>query len=130
MIVLDEYCRLPVNPPPSGCYLCTAAARGHRRWVRSEELRLPGGKTMHVNDQLRCFKAFELLLLVVCPKWHRLCRRIYDAIGPKLAAAINGRPLLADLTYSALKPAEWLCRFAIFLIAQDAGGRYRRLYWR
>jgi hypothetical protein len=124
LAVLEQYAQLPTEPP-QGCYLCTATARGHRRFVKSEEYVTADGTVCGVNDQLRCFKAFELLFRTICPRLHRLCRRIYDAIGPTLARAID-HPLLADASYAALKPLEWLCRFVLFL-ASDRGG-FRGLY--
>ncbi len=106
--VLEEYAKLPTASPP-GCYLCTAAARGHRRFVRSEECMAADGRKFRVNDQLRCLKAFEFLLLAVCPRLHWLCRRIYDRVGPELARTVE-YPLLADAVYAVLKPLEWICR--------------------
>ena len=46
------------------------------------------------------------MLASISPPFHRFCRRVYDAIGPKLAAMIVNA-VLADLGYLALKPAEW-----------------------
>jgi hypothetical protein len=117
LIVLEEYSRLPTQAPQE-CYICTAAARGHRRFVCSEEYRTNSGTIRLVNDQLRRFKAFELLLLTICPRLHRLCRKIYDAIGPLATRAI-ARPLPADFAYVTLKPLEWLCLAAVGLAAKD-----------
>jgi hypothetical protein len=117
---------LPTKPPPQ-CYLCTAAAWGHRRWVGSEEFVAPDGSTIRVSDQLRTFKAFELLLQTVCPRFHRLCRKIYDAIGPVLAATIR-HPLATDAAYTLLKPAEWLCRGLLRLVLHDSNCYLIRLY--
>jgi hypothetical protein len=125
LAVLAEYAKLPTEPP-QGCYLCTAAARGHRRFVKSEEYLTAAGTTCRVNDQLRCFKAFELLLKKICPRLHWLCRRVYDAVGPTLARAIDC-PLLADTSYAAIKPLEWLCRVLLRLLVSDRGD-FRRLY--
>ena len=56
--MLEEYSRLPTTPP-SGCFVCTAAASGHPPVVRGEDYPAPGGATYRVNDQLRVLKAFE-----------------------------------------------------------------------
>jgi hypothetical protein len=125
LIVLEEYAKLPAKAPQR-CYLCTAAARGHRRWVRSEEFIAADGGKCRVNDQLRCFKAFELLLLAGSPRLHRLCRRVYDAVGPAMARAIM-YPLFADIAYAALKPLEWFCRAMLFTVVRDRAG-WLRLY--
>jgi hypothetical protein len=125
LIVLEEYSKLPTDPPPQ-CYLCTAAARGHRRWVRSEEHFAADGRKFRVNDQLRRFKAFELFLIAVCPRMHRLCRWIYDLAGPVLARTIV-HPIIADIAYAALKPPEWICQAVLFCTVRDSAA-YRKLY--
>lgn len=125
LAVLEEYQKLPVQEPQR-CYLCTAAARGHRCFVGSQEYHSSDGRKYRVNDQLRCFKAFELLLIAACPRLHRLCRRIYDCVGPVLAKTIEF-PLFADLAYIALKPAEWTCRFLLLILVRDRKN-YQQLY--
>jgi MFS family permease len=100
---LREYSKLPVHQP--GCYIATAAACGHRRFVKSF-VRLDDPAGPAANRQLQVFKAFEFLLRSISPAAHRLLRRIYDSIGPKLARRIRN-PWLADLAYVTLKPAEW-----------------------
>jgi hypothetical protein len=127
LIVIQEYAKLPSTKPSEDCYICTAAARGHRRWVRSEEYRTSKGGVFRVNDQLRCFKAFELLLLTVSPKIHQLCRGIYDFIGPFMAAMII-YPFIADVAYTILKPLEWICQGVLFLITRDTKRCFRLLY--
>jgi hypothetical protein len=97
---IQAYQRLPTNPP-SRCYVASAAARGHRRLVRSREV---GG--VMVNGQLRRLKCAEIALATVAPRLHRAVRRAYDRVGPVLAKGMV-YPLLADLAYVALKPAEW-----------------------
>ena len=42
LVVFEEYAKLPTSPPPSDCYVATAAARGHRRWVRAVGRPRPG----------------------------------------------------------------------------------------
>jgi hypothetical protein len=104
--MLDEYSRLPTTAP-SECFVCTAAAGGHRRVVGSELYFAPNGTAYRVNDQLRVLKAFELLLAGISPRSHRACRWIYDRLGPRLAAMLV-HPALADVGYFALKPVEWI----------------------
>jgi hypothetical protein len=117
LMVLEEYSKLP-TAAPQGCYLCTAAARGHRRFVRSEDFISADGRICRVNDQLRRFKAFELFLIAVFPSLHRLCRSIYDCIGPVLARTI-ACSLFADFAYVALKPFEWICRGVLLAVVKD-----------
>lgn len=90
---MDEvYAQLPASPPES-CYVATAAARGHRAIVSPK--------------QLQRLKAAELVLRRRSPRRHRGMRAVYDRIGPSLARRLS-HPLLADLAYLSLKPAEGL----------------------
>jgi hypothetical protein len=98
---------------PSKCYVASAAARGHRRFVRS---RVIGG--VPVNDQLRRLKCAELALATATPRLHRAVRRLYDRVGPVLAAGMI-HPLLADLAYVILKPAESAGVFALRRLLRD-----------
>ena len=41
------------------------------------------------------------------PRLHAALRAVYDRFGPRLAASMT-HPLLADVAYMAIKPAEWL----------------------
>ena len=126
LVMLQEYAKLP-KTPPGNCYICTAAARGHRRLVRSEERLLPGGTVRRVNDQTRYFKAAELLLAAVSPGGHRLCRRIYDCLGPRLAALLI-HPVVADVAYLSLKPLEWAVRAGLALLLPECHASIKRLY--
>jgi hypothetical protein len=125
LLVIEEYSKLP-TVEPERCYICTAAAHGHRRWVGSEEFLAADGRIFRVNDQLRRFKAFELFLIAISPRLHKSCRWIYDLAGPALARTIV-HPLAADIAYAALKPLEWLCGAVLFFAVRD-GDAYRKLY--
>jgi hypothetical protein len=124
-LVLLEYTKLPTSRP--GCYIATAAARGHPLVVQSTTIRLCDGSAAFVNDQLRTMKCAELILQTTLPGLHRLCRRVYDRLGTALAARIR-HPLLADLAYLSLKPIEWACASFIHMIVPDAGRVIAQLY--
>jgi hypothetical protein len=98
---IRTYAALPTTRP-THCYVATAAARGHRRLVRSA--RTPTGAL--VNDQLRRLKCAEIAVATARPDLHRRLRRAYDRLGPRVAPAL-ACPLLADLAYLSLKPLEW-----------------------
>lgn len=115
---LHEYSQLPLQAPGE-CYVCTAAAQGHARWV--------GADAHGRNDQMRFLKAAELAMLTAFPYMHRRLRRVYDALGPRLAAAIK-HPLAADGTYVLLKPAEWGARIFVSLLAPGQSERANRIY--
>ena len=125
-IMLAEYAKLPTENP--GCYVTTAAARGHAYIVHSEPVMLDTGAVCCVNDQMRRFKCAELVLQQTAPQLHRACRLIYNRLGPRLAASLV-HPLLADAAYLSLKPAEWLARLALAVLLPGhqrlASGIYR-----
>jgi hypothetical protein len=118
---VGAYRALPTTPPP-GCYVATAAARGHRRFVRTQVL---GG--MAVNDQLRRLKVGELALAGIAPRLHATLRKVYDRVGPVLASALV-TPILADAAYVLLKPAEWSTAFVLRRLLRNFDALAASLY--
>ena len=110
-LAMEKYLTLPIEDP-GGCYVCTAAARGHRWFVQRESHPTSDGRVALVNDQMRVLKCFEIMLRVLAPRAHRLLRKLYDWLGPRCARWVR-HPLAADAAYLALKPAEWLARLAL-----------------
>lgn len=98
------YDSLPTTPPQS-CFVVTAASTGHAKlvgpFVEIERL----GEAFQANQQLITFWKFESLWHKKFPRSHNLFRRIYNRIGPIIAARIQS-PWLADVFYVALKPVE------------------------
>jgi hypothetical protein len=123
--MLIEYSKLPTEPPD--CYIATAAANGHRCFVRSEDVMLTSGQTMRVNAQLRYLKCGELMIKAAVPIIHRFIRVIYDAFGPVLARCLIW-PVLADATYILLKPAEWIVRGVLHVICGNKYNMIENLY--
>ncbi len=123
------FSQLPVRVMPGNChYLCTVAARGHRWLVRPERLGVRGGEAIVVNRQLAVANAFEDLLHTRWPRFGRLARATYDALGLPVSRLIRWR-LVADVIYLAMKPAEWA--FYAVLLALDPGdpeARIARMY--
>ena len=115
--MLADYAKLPTDAP--GCYIATAAARGHRRFVASQPVRTAAGQSFLANDQLRYFKAAELALICAAPGIHRAVRAAYDRLGIPLARHLR-HLWMADVAYLSLKPAEWLIRALLPRTARDA----------
>jgi hypothetical protein len=113
---IDEYASLPTVKP--GCFICTAAARGHPRFVKSRLARGSRGTSFMVNRQVSRLKCAELALLAGAPRLHRACRRLYDRYGPRLARRIDN-PLAADIAYLLLKPAEWTAYAVLRLLVPN-----------
>lgn len=123
--MFELYAALPTEPP--NCYIATAAAYGHSRFVGSQTVQLKNGKSMQVNRQLQKLKAVEIALMGVSGTGHRMMRRIYDVIGKKLAAHIQN-PLLADVAYLLLIPIEWISFFVLKLVVPEIKNVSERLY--
>ena len=123
--MFELYNALPTEPP--NCYIATAAAKGHPRFVGSQEVTLASGKPMRVNRQLQRLKALEIALMGVSAPSHRMMRRVYDVLGKWLAKQIQN-PLLADIAYLILVPVELLSFFVLKSIVPEIQTLSERLY--
>jgi hypothetical protein len=121
--------QIPIEVVPANChYLCTVAARGHRGLVRPERIGKRGGVPILVNRQLAIANAFEDLLHERWPRFGRLARRTYDALGLPVSRDIRG-PWLADAVYLVMKPAEWAFYAALLLLdRRSPEARIDRMY--
>ncbi|MEN9563276.1 MAG: hypothetical protein RIR73_1520 [Chloroflexota bacterium] len=123
--MFELYNALPTEPP--NCYIATAAAKGHPRFVGSQEVTLANGKSMRVNRQLQRLKALEIALMGVSGSGHRRMRRMYDVFGKWLAKRIQN-PILADLAYLILVPIELLSFFVLQSLIPEIQTLTERLY--
>jgi hypothetical protein len=98
---------LPDQPP--SCFVVTAASRGHEPLVGPFEQIIHHGRPHRANRQLLTLWQFEELWRSRAPGSHAAFRRVYNLAGPAVARRITS-PWLADLTYFALKPVEWVAR--------------------
>lgn len=125
-LALEQYAQLPTEPPPD-CYIATAAARGHRRFVRAEVMIVADGRRVRVNLQLAALKCGEVAIRTLFPHLHVAMRKVYDRLGPPLAARIRN-PLLADLAYLSLKPCEWAARVGLQILLPGVDRRVSTIY--
>ncbi len=105
------FSQLP-EEPPQGCFVVTAASRGHAAVVGPFELYERNGVVRWANRQLVTFWALEERWQERAPQSHRAFRGVYNVVGRHLARCL-GSPWLADAAYFALKPAEWLAAFTL-----------------
>jgi len=103
--VMLEYQKLPTTDP--NCYVASAAANGHASLVKSVRLSRPSGNA-YLNSQMQRLKFLEFAMQTSAPATHYRLRKIYNQVGPTLAAWCSKSILLADATFLALKPLEWL----------------------
>ncbi|HEY5231971.1 MAG TPA: DUF6688 family protein [Verrucomicrobiae bacterium] len=105
------YASLP-DKAPDGCFIVTAAARGHQKFVGPFFEIEHRGHARFANRQLITFWKFESLWCKKFPRSHGNFRKVYNRTGSRIAKKIHS-PWLADLTFVALKPAEWLVSFML-----------------
>jgi hypothetical protein len=98
--------RTVYQEPPTGCYVVTAATRGHRRLVRPLREERRGDGFVLVNRQLIVLRELEARWAASWPRSHAVARRAYDTIGPAVARRLRS-PWAADAAYLSLKPLEW-----------------------
>ncbi len=122
---LHEYAKLPTAPPP-GCYVATAAAKGHRHFVGAEVFST-GEKELIVNQQLRTLKAGEIALRTCLPRLHRAIRNVYDVAGPTVARRLN-TPLKADIAFLLLKPPEFMVAVTLRCMGPKTVAAMNQLY--
>jgi hypothetical protein len=101
-------------PETSGCFVVTAASRGHRRLVGPFFKIKRGDAERPANRQLLTFWQFEDAWHRRSLKSHSLFRRIYNRVGPVMARRIT-RPWMADVIYFAIKPVEIAALFLVRL---------------
>ena len=94
-------------------YLCTVAARGHRKLVKPIRMGVRRGHRVVVNRQLCIANAFEQILCEHTPRFHRKLRRFYDTYGFPVARLIRS-PWASDLVYVLMKPLEWIFLAVIY----------------
>lgn len=100
------YERLP-DVQPGGCFVVTAASRGHLWVVGSGWAGESRAGAACANAQLRNFRAFEATWQVRAPASHAAFRRVYNVWGARMAGWIRD-PWTADVVYLLLKPVEWM----------------------
>ncbi|MDX1930234.1 MAG: DUF6688 family protein [Pirellulaceae bacterium] len=128
--MLKEYANLPTSPP--NCYVSSAAACGHPRFVGVTQCVAVEGQShsrsgFPVNMQMCRLKFLELAMAAFSPALHKAVRRLYDFIGPRAASLCRSNVWFADASYVALKPVEWLA-CVIQALSGVSSGRIRGLY--
>jgi hypothetical protein len=91
--------------PEHGCFVVSAASRGHRRLVGPFTTVVHRGCCVEANRQLMTMWDFEKWWQVNAPRSHTCFRRFYNRVGPMVARQIGSR-WTADLVYLVLKPLE------------------------
>lgn len=106
-----------MHPPPvdhTGHYLCTVAAKGSPELVKPIHVGRRYGRSIIVNRQLKVANAFEEMIQVAWPRFHKSIRYVYDEYGYNLSLKISNEKN-SNLTYILMKPLEWFFLFCLYL---------------
>lgn len=112
-------------PPPieyKGHYLCTVAARGHKKIVKPLRYGNRLGKRIIVNRQLLAANAFEDMIKEKLPHFHKFVRDIYDKYGYPISRHITTKSR-ADLTYIIMKPLEFIFILTLYTFDKNPENR-------
>ena len=105
------YDKLPTTQP-QGCFVVTAAGRGHRRFVGPFFETEHDGQLQLAHAQLMALWEFEKKWEQKFPHSHRIFRSVYNCVGPRIASRIRST-WMADVVYVAIKPVEWMARLCV-----------------
>jgi len=95
-------------------YLCTVAAGGDRKIVKPLRRGIRHGHEVTVNRQLEVANAFEEVIQVRTPKFHKHIRHFYDTYGFPVAKLIKSNRV-ADFVYFLMKPLEYIFVIILYL---------------
>lgn len=112
-------------PPPieyKGHYLCTVAARGHKKIVKPLRYGNRLGERIIVNRQLLAANAFEDMIKEKLPHFHKFVRDIYDKYGYPISRHITTKSR-ADLTYIIMKPLEFIFILTLYTFDKNPENR-------
>lgn len=114
------------TPPPhieyKGHYLCTVAARGHKKIVKPLRYGNRLGERIIVNRQLLAANAFEDMIKEKLPHFHKFVRDIYDKYGYPISRHITTKSR-ADLTYIIMKPLEFIFILTLYTFDKNPENR-------
>ncbi|MBC7935098.1 MAG: hypothetical protein H7Y86_07040 [Rhizobacter sp.] len=124
---LDHLCD---NVACGGHYLCSVAAKGHKKLVKPRRLGLRNGQLITCNRQLLIANAFEDMLQEKFPALHRYIRNRYNKVGNYIHKYYHffNIKIVSDFTYILMKPAEWIFLLALYCVDEKPENRIEKQY--
>lgn len=115
---------------PDEHFLCTIAAKGHKRWVKPLRMGVRQGWPIEVNRQLLVSNAFEELMEEKIPFLHRPIRKTYNIVGRRCKAVykVLGNQWVSDVVYVLMKPLEYFFVVVLYLFDTKPENRIARQY--
>jgi hypothetical protein len=124
---LDYLCK---NVECGGHFLCSVAAKGHKKIVKPIRYGERGGQKIICNRQLLVANAFEELIQEKFPKVHKVIRRNYNKIGSfihKYYRVFNLK-IVADAVYVFMKPLELVFLLVLYVADREPENRIAKQY--
>jgi len=124
---LDYLC---ANVNCGGHYLCSVAAKGHKKIVRPQRLGVRNKQLILCNRQLLISNAFEELLEERLPGTHRLIRKNYNKVGNVIHRYyyLFEIKLISDIIYILMKPLEWVFLLVLYMFDTKPENRIAMQY--
>ncbi len=113
-----------------GHFLCTVAAKGHKKLVNPLRLGIRNGRFIICNRQLLVANAFEQMIEERFPGVHQIIRRNYNKIGKLIHQYYHvfDNKLVSDLVYLLMKPLEWGFQIALYTFDHKPEDRIEQQY--
>ncbi len=118
------------NVQCGGHYLCSVAAKGHKKVVKPQRFGVRNGGKIVCNRQLLIANAFEEILQERCPVIHTIIRKQYNKAGHfihRYYIIFNIR-LISDAIYFLMKPLELLFLLTLYTFDKKPEDRIARQY--
>ena len=113
-----------------GHYLCSVAAKGHKKIVKPQRWGVRNGGEIICNRQLLISNAFEELLQEKAPVVHKLIRIQYNRTGNFIHRYyhIFNIKIVSDLIYLFMKPLEWSFLVVLYTFDRNPENRIAKQY--
>ena len=111
-------------------FLCSVAAKGHKKFVKPTRLGIRNEQLILCNRQLLISNAFEELLQQKLPFIHRPIRKSYNKVGNTIHRyyTVFDHKWVCDVVYVIMKPAEWFFLLVLYTFDKNPENRIARQY--
>jgi len=118
------------NVDCGGHYLCSVAAKGHKKIVKPTRFGVRNNGLIICNRQLLIANAFEEILQQKFPFIHKQIRKQYNKVGDCIHRyyGVFDIKLVSDCIYFLMKPLEWFFLLTLYCIDRNPENRIAKQY--
>lgn len=118
------------NVDCGGHYLCSVAAKGHKKIVKPTRFGIRNNGLIICNRQLLIANAFEEILQQKFPFVHKQIRKQYNKVGNCIHRyyGVFDIKLVSDGIYFLMKPLEWIFLFILYCVDRNPENRIAKQY--